>query len=145
MKKWIYLLTLTLATNSFAMAEKAKDGSKYKKRMHKMAQELGLSSEQIDQLKSLKKGSFKESKALRQNVKEAKKDFHALMESEGQGETFNSKARAAFSKLQTSKNKLMENRFNESLQLRSILTNDQLKKFNDLRKKHKGKFKKRKN
>lgn len=145
MKKWICLLTLLISTSTFAMGDKGPhEKGTPKKHLQKMAKELGLSNEQIDKLKALKKESFKETRSLRKEVKQAKSEFDAIIESEEKGDSFKTKAKAAFSKLEVAKSKMMQMRFNESLELREILTAEQLKKFNQMRKDHGPKFKRHK-
>jgi Spy/CpxP family protein refolding chaperone len=94
---------------------------------------LDLSAEQKAKLKELRRGRRDKMQALQNSLQDAREDLHDLLQSNGKGEDFNAKARAQNGKVLDLAKQLGQERFESILEIRAILTPEQLKKFGRFR------------
>ena len=138
MKKTFALMTALMLVTGLAHArggKKFSDGE----RGEKFRKELGLSEEQVKQMKALKDKNHDSGKELRQKAKAAKEDLHKAM---GNPSATNEELQAKFDTAEQAKNAAHRQRFAHMLEVRKILTEEQRAKFHAKRKewkeKHKG-------
>ena len=127
-------LGLTLAFFTLSMATSyAEHGEKNKEFPHpRMIEELGLTDEQVTQMKELhekNKESYKEKKKVMWEKKKALQE--AL-----QGESSDDSLRALHEEVLTAKESLAKARFEKVLEIRKILTPEQRQKFKGLKDHH---------
>lgn len=116
---------------------KGREGGKGKKRggMQKMMQALDLSDEQKLQIKEIRDASRGDGQNLKEMAKKAKEDFKAAMASGASDEVLKQK----FSVMQDAVQAMKESRFDQMLKIRALLNDEQRKKFQELRQRHRGK------
>jgi protein CpxP len=94
---------------------------------------LNLTQEQKDKLKALRRSRRDKIQAIQNSLQDAREDLHDLLRSDGKGDDFNAKARAQNEKVLDLAKKLGQERFESILEIRSILTPEQIKKFDQQR------------
>jgi periplasmic protein CpxP/Spy len=133
MKIIIFTLSLLLTCSTFA----AGDQSKFE-RGEFLKNELGLSDEQLEKVKEIRKSGRDEMKADRSEFKKLKNDFHAAMKnSNASKEELTTK----FEAFQKARDEFQRNRFQMMLKMREILSPEQLEKFRAMKKENRGKRK----
>jgi len=135
MKNLILLTTfLLVAAPSFAGGKK--DG--HHQMGEKMRKELGLTDEQLAQMKEIRSQRKVDIKAKQAQVKEAREAFRqALANPKSSTEELKAKYQTMSAARQASR----DARFETMLEVRAILKEDQISKFQELRGKWKGKHK----
>jgi protein CpxP len=132
MNKLTLALTLLLASNmTFAMAGKG-DHQKHAEQLQK---ELNLTDEQLAKVSEIRKDKWKDHKENKEKLKAEKEAFRAAMKDP---KTSEEELTAKFENLQKLKNENQRKKFNMMLQMRSVLSPEQLEKFRALRKEHRG-------
>jgi len=146
-KKWLAVL-FGIAMGLFLLSVTnvlAEEGQKFNKEEHrkewqekkaKMYEKLGLTDEQKQALKVHKENHRSETKALRKQIKEKRKAFRQALEDPTTDE---SAIMAANNEVKALTNSLADDRLNGILEVRKILTPEQFKKFNEIKKKHRKK------
>lgn len=86
---------------------------------HRMLKDLDLTKEQRDQVKTLRKANKEKTRALRTQMREARKGMFAKMKDPAASEA---DLRKSFEALETLRNQMSKQRFEESLEIRKILT-----------------------
>jgi len=141
---FIMSVFLILATNVFAHEEEGfnKKGhhKEWQAKKAKMFEELGITEEQKQALKTHKESHRSEMKALREQIKEKRKAFRQSLEDPNVDE---GTITAVNNEIKILTNSLADNRLNGVLEVRKILTPEQFQKFNKMHKKkrnsgHKG-------
>lgn len=129
--KTAILFMILMMSQAFAMGGKG-DGQK---RGEHFKKELNLSDEQVEKFRELrsKRGDMKELKA---KFKETKKAFKEAMKNPASSQDELKTKFDAFMKL---RDEFQRKRFSHMLEKRAILTQDQIVKFNEMRKNWKGK------
>ncbi len=108
----------------------AKDHGRHKghkggeRHMDMMAEELGLSKDQVEKMKTAKRESRKQMKSLKSELHELKSKLMNMMASESTKEQL----KEWHSKIRDQKNKLEDLRFSQMLSMRDLLTPEQRKK-----------------
>jgi len=135
-------LFLLSATNALA-----EEGHEFNKEEHrkewqakkaKMYEQLGLTEEQKQALKTHREGHRKGAKALIDQLKEKRKAFRQTLEDPNADA---GAITAANNEMKALSNRLADDRLNGILEVRKILTPEQYKQFNELHKKHRKKKK----
>jgi len=137
---FVMSIFLMLSTNGFANEEhgfnKEEHQKEWQAKKAQMFEKLGITEEQKHALKAHKERHHNEMKALRGQIKEKRKAFHhALVNPDIDDNAIT----AANNEIKALTNSLADNRLNGVLKVRKILTPEQFQKFNEIRKKHRGK------
>ena len=131
---------LMLSTDGFANEEhrfnKEEHQKEWQAKKAQMFEKLGLTEEQKQALKAHKEGHHNEMKALRGQIKEKRKVFRQALENPDMDDKA---ITAANNEIKALRNNLADNRLDGVLKVRKILTPEQFKKFNEMKKKRKGK------
>lgn len=106
-----------------------------------LKKELNLTDEQLEKVREIRKGGKDEMKADWKNFRALKKDFREGMKNP---KISNQELQTKFESFQKARDTFQRKRFEMILKMREILSPDQLEKFLELKKKHKGKWKKQK-
>jgi protein CpxP len=93
---------------------------------------LALTPEQRDKLRTLRRARRDKLQAIQNSLQDAREDLHDLLKGGGKGDDFNAKARAQDEKVLDLAKKLGQERFESILEIRGILTPEQLKKFDEM-------------
>jgi Spy/CpxP family protein refolding chaperone len=93
---------------------------------------LNLTQDQREKLKLLRRARRGKLQEAQNALQDAREDLRDLLTSTDRGEAFNDKARAMNAKVQDLQKKLEEQRFESILEIRAILTDEQIKKFNEM-------------
>jgi len=107
-----------------------------KDRSLRLAKELNLTQEQLEKVKEIKskyKARFKEGGAA---VKAAKQDLIASVQAPKRDDAYSAELMAKFKKTQDLKKDLHQARFEMALEIRSLLTDEQIAKFKALPRHH---------
>ena len=124
------LLTLTLALTTSLAFGREKDKQKKGERL----KEMNLSEEQLKKVSDFRKSKKENLEKSRELVKQLKKSFQEAKENEN---TSNEVLTQRFEALQKARNDLQRERFNGMIEMRSMLTPEQRKKFKELQKERK--------
>lgn len=135
MKLFSLVLTLLLTSN---LSLAAGDKGKHQKRAEFLKKELNLSEKQLDKVQEIRKEKKTELKVSRKNFKEAKTSFKEAMKNP---KATPEELKAKFDAFQKARDEFQRKRFTLMLEMRSILGPEQLEKFNQLKGKHMGKRK----
>jgi Spy/CpxP family protein refolding chaperone len=150
MKKLLtYILAATvLAAPLYAASTDVKTGANEGKkisreeRMEKMAakfeKELALTPDQSAKVKAIREKYMAQGKSKREAMKAAKEDLKTAMQSDKKGPEVQKELQAKFQKVQALKQEASAQWFAMALEIREVLTPEQVKKFHELRKEHKG-------
>lgn len=103
-----------------------------------LAKELNLTAEQIQQVKKIKENSKQAKSDHRKLLTEAKKDLKQSLRTPQRGAEYKSVLMEKFKKVQALKAEESQRRFEMALEIREILTDDQLKNFKGFRRGHHG-------
>ncbi len=117
------LLCLSLGVVASGGKRKHKKHKKYK--MHKMKEKLGLTDDQAEKIKAVKAKYKDQIKPLRDSKKEARKALKAAMKDKA---TSDAELKGLWQKVQSQKSLIAEKRFAKRLEVRSLLTAEQLAK-----------------
>lgn len=117
----------------------AKDHSKREKGEY-LKKELGLTDEQYAKVKAFKEANQKELGAIRENLNALRKDFKDAMKNTA---STTEELKQKFDKFQKVRDEYQRARFNKMLNMRGILTPEQLEKFSKAMEKNKGKWDKK--
>jgi Spy/CpxP family protein refolding chaperone len=128
--KNLTLALVLLMMSSLATAAGANKGEK-KARGEKMRQELGLSTEQLAKMKEIRKERKSTIKESRERVKAAKAEFQIAMANPA---STSDELKAKFNTLSEARQSAQKARFETMLEVRSILDEKQIVKFQALRK-----------
>jgi len=101
----------------------------------RMLEQLELSDAQKAKLKELKRARRDKNQVLRNKAEDLREDLKDLMESTDRSKAQSDKIRAKHEELQKIQNELGKDRIESMLEIREILTDAQLKKFVELKKK----------
>jgi protein CpxP len=93
---------------------------------------LNLTADQRAQLRTLRRARREKLQAIQNSLQDAREDLHELLKGGGKGDDFNAKARAQNEKVLDLAKKLGQERFESILEIRGILTPEQLKKFDEM-------------
>jgi Spy/CpxP family protein refolding chaperone len=94
---------------------------------------LNLTQAQRDQLKTLRRARRDKIQSIQNQLQDAREDLHDLLRGSAKGDDFNAKARAQNEKVLELAKKLGQERFESILEIRDILTPEQIKKFDEHR------------
>lgn len=134
MKIIMMLLSFLLVSGNVLADDKKEE----RKKGEWLKKELNLSDEQLEQVKEIKSanksGSDEDYQKLKKAFKDGMKDPKATKED----------LTSRFEAFQKARDERQRKRFNMMLKMREILTPEQLEKFHKIKKKHKGKFRKKK-
>jgi len=133
----IFLLSVT---NVYANEEHGSNKEKHRKEWQakkaQMYEKLGITEEQKQALKTHRESHRNEMKALGGQIKEKRKALHqTLVDPKADDNAIVS----ANNEIKALTNSLADSRLKGVLEVRKILTPEQFQKFNEIRKKHKGK------
>ena len=123
-------LFISIAT----LAANAQAGEGKGKRFKKMAQELNLSPEQMEEIKAIRKSYRADLRDLKRKRKAQKEELKSLMNSKEKGKSFQEKAKAKQGELQKTNNSLHSKRFEMMLKIREKLSAEQIKEFKEFKK-----------
>lgn len=132
MKMITLLISMMLISGSVFAEKKHERGEFFKK-------ELGLTDEQLAKVKEIRKTSRESIKENKTKFRELKKDFKTAMTNPA---STNEELTAKFEAFQKARDEFQRNRFATMLKMREIMTPEQLAKFHEMKKKHKGKWRK---
>lgn len=119
-----------------------RDHSKHEKGEY-LKKELGLTDEQYVKVKAFKEASQKELRTMKESLNSLRKDFKEAMKNTA---STTDELKQKFDKFQKARDEYQRARFNKMLNMRGVLTPEQLEKFSKAMEKNKGKWdKKRKN
>lgn len=127
---FLTLLALGLSQPALARGPGGGRGGMWKAALEK----LGLSAEQKDKIKAIRKSRESANKETREALKEARKS----MEEAVKGDASKSDLLAKFESLQTLRNKMGRQRFDMILEVREVLTPEQRKNFRSMLEQHHG-------
>lgn len=136
MLSWLLVLNFMLPL-SFASMD---GGDKEGKRGEYLKKELGLTDEQMAKIKDIREEHHQDLKASKQKFKAAKADFKTSM---GNAKLTNEELEQKFSAFQSARGEFQTKRFKMMMAMRSILTAEQVTKFQAMKKKfreHKRKY-----
>lgn len=131
----VALLTLTISS---ADAEAKKLRSDHHDWFQSIISELDLSKDQISKIKAIRSASKEAMETQREALRTIRNELATAMA----GSTDDSTLRRTFEKKQVIKKELGNARFEMALKVRAVLDGEQRKKFYELKKKHRKKFKK---
>lgn len=138
MKISVFLMTCFLLTGTVY----GRDHSKHEKGEY-LKKELGLTDEQYVKVKAFKEASQKELRTMKESLNSLRKDFKEAMKNTA---STTDELKQKFDKFQKARDEYQRARFNKMLNMRGVLTPEQLEKFSKAMEKNKGKWdKKRKN
>lgn len=129
---WLLMLNFLIPL-SFARME---GGDKEGRRGEYLKKELNLSDEQMAKIKDIREEHHKEMKESKQRFKAAKTDFRTSM---GNAKTPNEELEQKFTTFQAARNEFQTKRFKMMMAMRSVLNADQIAKFQEMKKKFRGK------
>lgn len=137
MKQMVLFICLTLMTTT-AFARKGKGGDHKQEKSDKMRTELGLSEEQVAKMKEIREKRKASREQHREKVKAAREEFHTAMK--------NPKASKAelekkFDQLEKLQSQGKREQFEMMLELRSLMDEKQIAKFNEKRGEWRNKWK----
>lgn len=133
----VFLLSTTgVFANEKQEFNKEEHKKEWQEKRARMFKELGLSEEQKQTLKIHKESHRDGIKVLRGQIKEKRKALRQALENPDADENA---ITAANNEIKALSNSLADNRLKGILEVRKILTPEQFKKFNEIKKKHKGK------
>lgn len=136
--KWMnWLVTFALST-TVVMAAGAK--SKEHQMAEHLKKELNLSDEQLEKIKEIRKGKKDDMGSSREKFWETKKAFKAAM---NDPKSSREDLTAKFEAFQKQRDEFQRRRFAMMLEMREILSPEQMSKFCEMKKKHRGKHKKK--
>ncbi|MEM7552869.1 MAG: Spy/CpxP family protein refolding chaperone [Cyanobacteria bacterium P01_A01_bin.84] len=98
-------------------------------KMKKMLEQLNLTTEQQEQIKSIREKYKEGNQGLRQQIREAKKEMQSLMASEASDNDL----RAKHKSIQGLKQQMGEKRFDMMLEIRQVLTQEQRQKLAEMK------------
>lgn len=135
--KWMnYFLAFALSsTVAMAAGAKPKDHQK----AEYLKKELNLTDDQLKKVQEIRKGKKEDMKAAREQFKATKKAFKEAMDNPN---STKEELTAKFEAFQKLRDEFQRKRFAMMLEMRSILNPEQMAKFREMKKKHKGKHKK---
>ena len=128
MKPIIYLSVISLMVALTPVSAEAR-GRGEGGHLRTMMKKLGLSAEQKEKLAELRKSQKGKSKELRESMKAARDKLEKALSTDAS----DSQLRAAHQEVQSAKSKLGDLRFEKILAIRSVLTPDQRKKFQEMK------------
>lgn len=138
MKIITLFLSMMLVSN---VAFSAETKEKKHERGEFLKKELGLSDEQLAKFKEIRKSSKDGMKENKAQFKQLKSEFKEAMKNPNSSQE---ELTAKFEAFQKARDDFQRKRFATMLKMREILNPDQLAKFHEMKKKHKGKWGKNK-
>lgn len=132
---------ITLVLSMMLMSSGAFSAEKEKKheRGEFLKKELGLTEEQLEKVKEIRKTSRSEMKENKTQFKALKQEFKQAMKNPNSS---TDELTAKFEAFQKARDDFQRKRFITMLKMREILNPDQLAKFHEMKQKHKGKWRK---
>ena len=130
------ILSVLLMSSVYA----GEDDSKFQKGEF-LKKELNLTDEQLEKVKEIRKADRDELRDNRKEFRTLKKEFREAMDNP---KASTKDLTAKFEAFQKARDEFQRKRFQKMLKMREILSPDQLKKFKELHKKKRGKWKKKK-
>ncbi|MBI3813411.1 MAG: Spy/CpxP family protein refolding chaperone [Nitrospinae bacterium] len=134
----VVIITVVFALQTKVLAHGPRDDTDpdrhaiMEKRMEKIQEQLGLSEEQKAKIKEHRKKHFAEVKELQEQIHAKMEELHKELQKADFDE---GKVRAIHSEIKTLKMKGEDNRIEDILDMRKILTPEQHKKFMEMREK----------
>lgn len=117
----------------------ARDHKKHEKGEF-LKKELGLTDEQYAKVKAFKEADQKELKAMKENLSALRKNFKEAMKSTA---STTDELKQKFDQFQKARDTYQRARFDKMLNMRGVLTPEQLEKFSKAMEKHKGRWEKK--
>lgn len=119
------ILALALGMASPAMAA----GAGMKSGLDRMVKELNLTPEQKEKVREIKKNQGAGMREHKAKVHEAMKDLAQSMKAPEKGDAYKAKLKQKFETVQALRNEMMAKRFQVALEIREILSAEQIEKF----------------
>ncbi len=130
--KWLTVLFLTLSLTSGSFAAKDMEKSSSAKKAF-FKEELKLSDEQLAKIREIRSARKAEVIALKQRLKVVKEDFKAAMKNPNLS---NNDLSAKFEEFQKVRDEAQSKRFEMMLAMRSVMTPEQIGKFQAWKEQH---------
>ncbi len=130
--KWLTVLFLTLSLTSGSFAAKDKEKSSSAKKAF-FKEELKLSDEQLEKIREIRSTRKAEVMELKQRLKAVKQDFKAAMRNPNLS---NTELSAKFEEFQKVRDEAQSKRFEMMLAMRSVMTPEQIGKFQAWKEQH---------
>lgn len=123
------LKLLAFSTALAVAAPAAASGSFFDGHHRKLYKELNLTEAQKAQVQEIKKKTKDSMKEHRAKIKEAMADLSKSLKNPTKGDSYRQELKNKFNEVQNLRNEMMARRFDTALEIREILTPEQIQKF----------------